>query len=240
MHNYTRDVRKAVSDALFFKSCILCANRADSRAVCPSCEKLLDEERLRFPVTDLKVGGGRKIKCASLYKYDSYGDIMTRLLYFIKQEYDKDAFDFAAKKFSYPLSYLNLPENTVIINVPRNAENYGKYGFDQSAEFAKRAKYYCGKKFIYSNLLKRKKGAKEQKKLDSENRKINVHGKIGIKRIKLAFLTRKLKALKIDKPFIVIADDMITTGASIAECESVIRAAFPSAEIFAASLARND
>ncbi|MBR4979710.1 MAG: ComF family protein [Clostridia bacterium] len=240
MLRFLREARKTASDAIFAKNCILCANRTDGNPVCKSCDKLLDGDLLKNPIAKFKTQNGDIIKCASLYNYNTVGDTLKRFLFFIKQTYNGDALDYAAKKFSYPLGMLALPENTVIVNVPRSTENYDKYGFDQTYEFSRRVKYYCGKKYIYSNLLKRKRGTKEQKKLSGADRKINASGSIEIRKINLFVLKKRLERLKKDNPDILIADDMITTGSSVEECVNVIRTVFPKSEIFAASLARND
>ncbi|PWB38524.1 MAG: phosphoribosyltransferase [Parcubacteria group bacterium] len=133
------------------------------------------------------------IKC---YKYDyiqKISDILTALLY-------------------QQALQLNLPDNTVITNVPLHHRRQRERGFDQTEVLAK--KLAARLSLTYIPLLKRIRKTKSQAKLAKLERKNNVAGAFAVSGA-APRLTRR-------GPILLI-DDVATTGATLNEAAGVLK-----------------
>lgn len=153
-----------------------------------------------------------------LYFYDSKKrrEPQNQLLYFIKQKKNRRAARFFAKELSKfaldELSVLgidNIEKDALIVNVPRSKKAKLFHGFDQaelvSAELSKITN------IPFLPLIKRQKGGKEQKQLDRTKRFRNVQSLFCIE-----------SGENIKGKYVILFDDIVTTGASMAACTSLL------------------
>lgn len=103
------------------------------------------------------------------------------------------------------------PENAVISFVPRGRNAVLKYGFDQSAMIAEELSNIMGIPFV--RTVSRRRGGKIQKKLNAKERLKNVK--------RLFEASPELKEL-ISGKRVILVDDIVTTGASMAACTSLL------------------
>ena len=106
----------------------------------------------------------------------------------------------------------NLGEDCVIVSVPRGRAARNRYGFDQ-AELMARA---LGERLQipYLRVLRRRIGGKEQKKLSRDRRFRNVCHLFCLK-----------NADEVRGKCVLLFDDVVTTGASMAACVTLLRKA---------------
>lgn len=188
-----------LSDVLFPRSCAVCGGNIKSGSLCESCtEKLCKLETFG---TRLLFDGENRIKAYYIFEY---GDkIVTKLLFALKQNSNRDLFDTVGKLTSVLCDKVIL-ENSVITYVPRRKVNVRKYGYDHAEKIAKSTAKYC-QKLTFERLLKRRGFSSDQKNLDSKQRLINSQN--------------KFTAIKKDIPKnILLFDDVVTTGSSALSC----------------------
>lgn len=137
---------------------------------------------------------------------------MNLLLYRLKRNYVKDIHAFVAEDLKASIrSLLELPEKTLIVSVPRTRQAKKKYGFDQSEALAKALAERLGAPHLA--VLKRNKNAKVQKKMHGVGeREENARG---------SYLPDEKYTLR--GCTVLLLDDVITTGATVAECARVLR-----------------
>lgn len=112
--------------------------------------------------------------------------------------------------FLYELIKENKIEAEGILFIPCSKETLKKRGFNQCEIIARK----LGEKLdlpVYSDIVKIK-NTKEQKALSKEERFINIKG---------AFKVKNSNNIKNKK--IILIDDVITTGATLLECEKVLK-----------------
>ena len=98
--------------------------------------------------------------------------------------------------------------HTVMAHLPRTRQNFRAYGFDQAALIAKALSRLVNVKYVCA--LRRTHDGKEQKKLTLQERRANVKG---------AFALRCDVAGK----RVILVDDVVTTGAGMAEAVRVLK-----------------
>jgi ComF family protein len=107
---------------------------------------------------------------------------------------------------------------------PRRRGAVVKYGVDQSERIAKELARICGGTFV--SLLRRR-GGREQKKLTAAERKKNV--------AEIFSLKEEYRDAVVGKT-IVLVDDLLTTGATLGLCSSILASA-GAAEVVALTVA---
>lgn len=150
---------------------------------------------------------------------------------YLKKHKSTRALNYFAQQLLYPVSgrLKSLEcENFVVAYVPRQPKNIVKYGFDQSHELAKRLAKSYGVKCV--KLFKRTvKFAGEQKNLRLDERLKNAKS-----HYKLTYNT--VKYLK-NAYCVLLVDDVITSGASLAGCVTELRKVYDN-KIICVTLAR--
>ena len=131
------------------------------------------------------------------------------LIYSLKRDNRKDVLNFLTKELSVAISYtIKDPENYVFANVPRRRDGVVKYGIDHAALLSKSlAKYFSAE--YYQPLLSISKRA--QKKLSRNER------------IENAKFKPKRKVVDLKGKSIILVDDIVTTGASMAACAQLLK-----------------
>ncbi len=142
-----------------------------------------------------------------------------RLLYYIKKKPVRRLFLFLASELSplarQELSVLGLSdpyENVVIVSIPRGRHPRAIYGFDQAEGIAR-----CLGLLLhipYVPALYRAFGGRSQKHLSAKERRINMQRRIR---------TRREDDLR--GKCVLLFDDVVTTGASMAACVSALQKA---------------
>ena len=219
--------------------CVCCKNILEygDKALCKECLKryLNDIDRqcsrcnklLRFCTCSNFYLERHKVKrVVKIYRYNSKIQELPGncLIYALKQDYRSDVFDFLADELSDTirnnLDFSDGLENYIITNVPRRKTAIQEYGYDHAAELAKRVAKILG--IEYRSILLSK-TMKAQKEVVGDERKRNAK----------FIVQNKIKSLTGIR--VLLIDDIITTGSSIAACADALRALKPK-EIIAVSL----
>lgn len=189
-----------LSDLLFARKCKICTADITSGAVCCNCRKIL-KDAVRIKERRI-VAGGRTFSAYSLFDYND--KTVQKLLFALKRASNKELFEFCAELYC---DIMHEEKECSLVYVPRSRVNKRKYGYDHMQKVVKILSKE--KALDYLPLLKRRAFTKEQKKLDSAERKENVADAFKIK--------------KNDIPMnIVLVDDVITTGSTAVSCVSTI------------------
>lgn len=154
-----------------------------------------------------------------LYFYSAKRDKepQNRLLYHLKKHPNKRMAAFVAKELK-PLMCAELSvldasaENTVIVNIPRGNRSKRVYGFDQAELICRELSDVSG--ISYASAIRRRRSGKEQKDLSGSKRFRNVVS---------LFEARDAEAVK--GKYVVLFDDVVTTGASMAACVEILKKA---------------
>ena len=190
--------------------------------LCPTCRMQYEEEKLReCNICGLSMNFCRcmpknmqRAQCSSLLKLISYrpqGDDMPirNFVYSIKHSNNKTSFDFVAEQMKglliAEMRGANLePSSCVITFLPRSHKNKSKDGFDQGFELAKSLSRITGIELV--RCFDRRIGVEEQKNLNQYERRLNM---------KSAYKPRSVED-KIKDKTVILVDDIVTTGASMA------------------------
>ena len=156
-----------------------------------------------------------------LFFYHPEGDTspQNRLIYFLKHNRSRRVSDFVARELygelQKEIATLGISDNAnelMLVNLPRGRKALALEGFDQSAELCKAISRISN--IPYVPLIKRRRGGKEQKSLSLTERRKNV------KRL----MQRNDKyAQMASGRYVILVDDIVTTGASMSVCLPILR-----------------
>ncbi len=227
-------INNVIFNLLFPPKCANCSELLDIRLTekqidpfCPACRLHYENEKSR----ECKICGlamefcrcmpknMQKAQCTALLKLISYRTNdenlpIRKFVYSIKHYDYKVSFDFIAEQMKKPLiaemRATNLmPEDCVITFLPRSHKNKAKDGFDQSFRLAKSLSKVTGIEFV--NCFDRKIKTTEQKKLNVYERRLNMSS---------AYKPREVED-KIKDKTVILVDDIVTTGSSMASCARI-------------------
>ena len=105
---------------------------------------------------------------------------------------------------------IDAKSQAVIVNVPRGRSAKNIYGFDQSVMVCRELSRLC--EIPFCEAIGRKRGGKEQKKLDKGKRLKNVE-----------HLFEVVSRENIEGKYVILFDDIVTTGASMSACVSLLK-----------------
>jgi ComF family protein len=108
-----------------------------------------------------------------------------------------------------------LNEESLIVPVPLHRLRLWQRRFNQAAELGRSVASFSGATFV-PDLLRRTRRTQQQVGLDKEARKRNVRG---------AFEVRPGKEAAVHGQNVVLIDDVMTTGSTVAACTRVLRSA---------------
>lgn len=215
-------------DILFEAECPVCRIETEYPNVCEDCAARLDacvRRDAAFVLTSKTCG---RLEGSAALRYD---ECCAALLFYLKQYDVKGVFTEAARYMAYAANALPLSDGAVFVSVPRSRANVRKYGFDHAALLARECARMMPFDAKYVPLVKRRAGRDtDQKTLDREHRIDNVSDRFAVSKTALSRLDGARCA--------VIVDDIVTTGSSLLECASVIRAALPKLPLYALTLAK--
>lgn len=228
-------IDNTVSNLLFPPRCANCRQFLDItidernvHALCPSCRLLYENEKQKeCDICGLSMEFCRcmpknmdRAQCTSLLKLISYRKNeenfrLINLLYTIKNKDCQVNFDFVAEQMKKLLitemrATGLMPTDCVITFLPRSRKNKVSKGFDQSLRLAKALSAVTGIEFI--SCFSRKFKASEQKQLNQYERRLNMGS---------AYKRRKKAGNKIDGKTVILVDDIVTSGSSMAACARI-------------------
>ena len=236
-----------ILNTIFPRCCPLCgqlSDTTDAAQLCPDCASIIAQECRKtcplchHPATActciptalhgmLSTVGKRSILSVGFYE-SGQNTAFARLMFQLKNQADDTAAHIFARMLSLEIlrSFTMAEEDIrtwIITYPPRTQAARSAHGFDQARRLAKMCAQYTGAQF--ADVFTRKRG-EEQKTLPIQERKTNAYTTLKLKNPK-SWYRKKL----------IICDDIITTGATIAACASLLREAGAS-EVLAASALR--
>lgn len=156
------------------------------------------------------------IPSVCFYTSDS-GNVPSNTILTLKYKKSGDLTRFLASELAVSVKKLLSekgisPEECIITWMPRQKKNLKKYGFDHSERLA----FFLSKELNATLVpIFKRRGGKEQKKLDKAMRRQNVESSV-ILRNQIRFMGKKTDIGKIvEKRSLIIVDDIITTGATL-------------------------
>lgn len=238
-----------IAALLFPRKCVACNKLLDwydaplrGDVLCESCfakwrsEQLRTCERCAKLVTDCTCmpDALRKSKCRSLgkaiyYLQGRHDTVQNRLIYRVKDTRDKHTVDFLARAL-LPILQRTLSENAPLTDgaaltyLPRGIRARLGTGTDQACELARALSRLSGvpcKRLLQRRVWK----SRAQKRLGANERRANASAAFGLTRA----------AREIPRAVILI-DDIVTTGESMAACVRLLRTAGAEA-VFALAVA---
>ena len=193
------------------------AYRVATTEGCPNCLRSAIECTCQPKM--LSSSGSLCLRKLFFYHSDKALEPQNKLIYFIKRTPSKRAFEFLAdelwgvitgelKSICPEGSY----DDVIVTAVPRGRKARMLYGFDQSEEMCRVISKSYGVGYV--SLLKRKHGGKEQKKLNAAERRKNIKGLMSANKRTVDLAQGK---------YVVLLDDIVTTGASMSACIPILR-----------------
>ena len=218
-------VRKCVSckailsfddgDKAFCSTCELKWSRAKADT-CPECSKSALE--CTCMPKKLSKSGALCLRKLIFYDKKKQNEAHNRIIYFLKRNRNRRAANFideqlsaAIKKEAKILGVEDITSEMVVTWVPRTRAAKSEYGFDQSQLVCESIEKLL--KIPSKELIIRKRGGKEQKKLNREERIKNIRDRFSL----------NPKDRLTDNRIVLLFDDVVTTGASMAECVALLR-----------------
>ena len=213
-------------------------------ALCPSCaKKWIAEKNVTCGICGKKVTlcscateEMRKAKCAGFRKLTYYQGrtrepVPNRLIYHIKESRSAQTHAFLARELQAAVEEL-LPcaedrQNAVLTFIPRGRSAKMKHGTDQAEELARA----LGKvtDLLCRKLIRRASGqGGEQKSLSASARLKNAKHSFALSR-----------GVDVCGKTVIVVDDIVTTGASVAACTRLLRHAGAN-RVYCLSVASND
>ncbi len=193
---------------------VLCSRCAMPAYKCKCVPKMLNKDFTNIP---------------SLFFYEPESEnVQNKIIYSLKRIRNKELTEFLAFEL-YPhivdeIENKNISRDSLVFTwIPRRKQSISKYGFDQGRELATALAQIFGKK-AYPIFLR--KGGKEQKLLDVEERKSNLERSVILNRNLLGFPITENRddiSLILENKNIVIIDDVITTGSSMKRAVDLLR-----------------
>lgn len=149
------------------------------------------------------------------YKQDRKKESISNFIHSVKYIRNRDTISFFAEQMrGLLITYMRaeglMPDNCVITYLPRSRQNLNEEGFDQSLILAKELSKITGIKFV--SCFKRKYFTPEQKSLSRVERRLNMNS---------AYTERDVGDEIADKT-VILVDDIVTTGSSMAACTRLL------------------
>lgn len=184
---------------------------------CPNC--LSSAIECTCQPKSMADAGSLCLKKLFFYHPNKENEPQNRLIYFLKHNKSKRVVSFVAdelyaelKKEMDTIGITDPSAELLLTNVPRGRRSLVNDGFDQSAELCRAITRIS--QIPYAPLISRKIGGREQKKLTSLERRRNV---------KRAMRANEKYATLAKGRYVLLVDDVVTTGASMAACLPIVR-----------------
>lgn len=224
-------IKELINHILFYISvpkCVGCGEILDNNGI-PLCEKCYDKykelKERECSTCFNKIG---KCTCANpflerhfikrtckVYRYrrNTDNDIGNKLIYSLKQENRRDVIDFLASELTDVIIENKIPSlakgNYIITSVPRRKAAISHYGYDHAKLLARAVARNLGVRYE-ALLVSKTKRAQKEVTVDQRFQNISLDYKRNIRN-------------SIQNKHIIIIDDIVTTGASMSACATLIR-----------------
>ena len=226
-------IKELINRALFYISvpkCVLCREKLDygerglckkcmkayeahKERNCPHCSKILSECFCSYEA--LESHGIKNL--VKIFRYSKTDQSLPSnyLIYSLKQDNREDVLSFLADELATALKKSIDPSSGkyVITNVPRRRKAIVNFGYDHAKELAREVSNRLEVEYI--EILKSK-SKKSQK---------SVYGHERIENAKFDYKCRNDLSLK--GKCVIIIDDIVTSGASMSNCATLIKALRP-------------
>ena len=219
-------IKKLYCDSLFYLSvpkCVCCREILEKEdvALCTKCVaeynnlKKWDCSFCKKPLYEclctndyLKAHYVKKL--VKVFRYIHRDPLPTNnLIYSLKRDNREDVLAYLSNELCTAISAsIKDPENYIFTSVPRRREAIRKYGIDHAALLAKRVAKLLGAEYI---PLLRSKAKSAQKKMSGKER---------IENARFEYLKN---TPDVSNKRIILVDDIVTTGSSMAGCAMLIR-----------------
>jgi competence protein ComFC len=219
---------KNALDFIFPRLCIVCVRKLTEGAwLCDGCRDTLIKNNARRDACP-RCGQNRKIKhCTCEYNWDFPFESIFSVFDFDETiKYIVHEFKYDGKKrlaFDMGKTFMRLiPESffegmDMVVPVPLFFLRLLSRGYNQAGYYARGITSAGGKKIVFlDHALIRKRPTKNQARLSRKRRRTNLQG---------AFMVPSRKIPIVRDKNIIIADDVVTTGATTRECALALRAA---------------
>ena len=225
--------KELLNRALYYVSvpkCVCCKEKLDygERGLCARCREVYESHKQRncpkcsailsecFCTYDFLEDHGVK-SLVKIFRYSKTEESMPSnyLIYSLKQDNRKDVVSFLADEMSAAIGLHIDTErgNYVITSVPRRRKAIINFGYDHAAKLAKEVSNRLG--IEYRSILK-------SRAIDPQK---SVYGQARIENAKFDYISKKDLSLR--GKTVILIDDIITTGASITNCATLIRGLRP-------------
>ena len=198
------------------KSCLCCDSILEGSLefICDECHSKLTPFTDEHPWKEENIGDGVIDDSISLYWFAEGTGIQT-MLHALKYEKMKSVGTLFGKEIGEKILRVNGTKFDYIIPVPLHRAKERERTYNQSSYICKGIGNTLGSK-VLDDCLKRTRFTPSQTKLDKQQRKENMDK---------AFKVKKSYADKLKGKNVIIADDVITTGATILECARTLKSA---------------
>ncbi|MBR2926568.1 MAG: ComF family protein [Clostridia bacterium] len=226
-----------IGELLFPPKCVGCRrlldwHQIDKGAFCADCQKLWESEALEAcehcgkPVKECRcvTSAMERARCSAFckrvyYRHGMQMPVQNRLIFAIKRSRTPRLFEFCAKALSEEVKRMMEEEapdadSVIVCHVPRRRAAYLEYGNDQAKLLARALARELS--LPYTSLLHRKNRpfTPAQKFLSVKER---------IRAANTAYVCKK--GMEIKGKTVLLVDDIVTTGATMAACTRVLRRA---------------
>ncbi len=222
----------AIRDILFPPRCVGCRELlkpfvSPPEIFCPTCLRMWNRARAEAAETAAEAAAAGHAYL-TFYRGGKTDGVPERFIYHLKHTGDRRAFSFAASTLSYAV-YMALRSadcaqgstRPIVTYPPRRRSAVNRDGFDQGKRLAKAISGAVGGEF--ASLLRRTyRASSEQKTLNAEARAENASR---------AYTLRSGTAVR--GRVVILCDDLATTGATLAACETLLLDAGAAAVVWA-------
>jgi ComF family protein len=184
---------------------------------CPECYKAATE--CTCMPKQLSSAGALTLRRLFFYSPKRENEPQNKLIYFLKHHKNSRAAHFVAlqmaKLIPSELDTLGIDKSELlVVNIPRGRAAVLGYGFDQAAEISRELAKILGASYL--PVIRRRRGGSEQKKLGAAERKKNIKDSTYIK---------ESDKERVSGRYILLVDDIVTTGASMSVALTHLRRA---------------
>lgn len=225
-------VKEIIKRILYYVSvpkCVLCKEKLDyeDRGLCKTCKSVYEEHKMRncphcsmvlsecnCTYEVLESHGIKNLVKLFRYSKTEQSQPSNYLIYSLKQDNRSDVISFLADELSEALRRIIDPKiEYVITNVPRRRKAKVNFGYDHARVLAREVSKRLGVEYVE---LLRSMAKKSQK---------SVYGAERIRNANFDYVSKMDYSLR--GKHVILIDDIVTTGASMSNCATLIKGLRP-------------